>query len=60
MSKAFGLVTSRWDLQSQLYVLSRFLIKKNEIRFTFGCVTGLQIQRIQELGLQIPVAARNF
>jgi len=49
-----------WDLQSQLYVLSGFLIRENKIRFTFGCATGLKIQRIQELGSQIPVTARNF
>jgi hypothetical protein len=49
-----------WDLQSQLYVLSGFLIRENKIRFTSGCATGLKIQRIQELGSQIPVTARNF
>ena len=31
-----------------------------KIRFTSGNATGLKIQRIQELGLQIPVASRNF
>jgi len=34
-------------------VLSGFLIRKNEIRFTTGYVAGLQIQRTQEQGLQI-------
>ena len=34
-------------------VLSGFLIRENEIRFTTEYVAGLQIQRTQELGLQI-------
>jgi hypothetical protein len=49
----------RWDLRSQLYVLSGFLIRNRQIRFTSGCSTGLKIQRIQELGSQIPVAVNS-
>ena len=37
-----------------------FTIRNKQIRFTAGYATGLKIQRIQKLGLQIPVACRNF
>lgn len=33
-------------------------LKKSTLKT--GYATGLKIQRIQELGLQIPVAVRNF
>ena len=41
-------------------VIRSFFLVLTKIRFTSGNATGLKIQRIQELGLQIPVASRNF
>jgi len=38
----------------------RFFLVLTKIRFRTGSVTGLKIQRIQELGSQIPVASRSF
>jgi len=43
-----------------LSVFLGFAIRKKEIRFTTGYATGLKIQRIQELGSQIPVSVRSF
>jgi hypothetical protein len=40
-------------------VIRSFLVL-TKIRFTSGNATGLKIQRIQELGSQIPVATRSF
>jgi hypothetical protein len=42
------------------FLASRAVIRNKQKHFTTGTCTGLKIQRIQELGSQIPVTFRSF